>query len=79
MDREKVYDYFMLQANLWQAVMNWHREKIKDTEFKNTPYKIKFVNLVDGGCLNIGIEYIETNKTNQFKEYRFNIKELENV
>ena len=80
MDRNKVYDYFMLQANLWQAIINWHREHLKyeDIEFQGIPYKILYVNLVDGGCINIGIEYIDGNSIIS-KEYRIPVKDLENV
>ena len=78
MNSEDVYNYFMLQANLWNAAMSWIRNKVKDTEYQSVPYRINKVYLIDGGCISLSITFlmdgIEVDET-----YKLSVKELENV
>ena len=43
MDRNDIYNYFKLQANLWQTAMNWMRNTVKDTKYQNIPYQINYL------------------------------------
>lgn len=78
MNSEDVYNYFMLQANLWNAAMSWIRNKVKDTEYQSIPYRINKVCLVDGGCISLSITFL-IEDTEVDETYRLSVKELENV
>ena len=78
MDRNDLYDYFKLQANLWQAAMNWIRNIVKDTKYQSVPYQINNIALLDGGCIGLHVIFL-INSQEIAEDYRINVKELENV
>lgn len=78
MDRNDVYNYFKLQANLWQTAMNWIRDTVKDTKYQSVPYQINNIALLDGGCIGLRVTFL-INSQEIEKDYRINIKELEDV
>lgn len=78
MNSEDVYKYFMLQANLWEAVMRWIHNVVKNTEYQNAAYRINKVYLVDGGCISLSITFL-IDGIEVDESYRLSVKELENV
>ena len=78
MDRNDVYNYFKLQANLWQTAMNWMCNTVKDTKYQNVPYQINNIALLDGGCIGLHVTFL-INGQEIAKDYHINVKELENV
>ena len=78
MNSEDVYKYFMLQANLWNAAMNWIRKTVKGTEYQSAAYRINKVYLIDGGCIALSITFL-IDGVEVDESYRLSIKELENV
>ena len=78
MDRNDIYDYFKLQANLWQVAMNWIRNIVKDTKYQSVPYQINDIALLDGGCIGLRVTFL-INGQEIAEDYRINVKELENV
>jgi len=77
MDRNKVYDYFTLQAQLYMAVMNWLRKTVKDTKYESIPYKIDNIAQLDGGCIGLNVTFINGAVIEGHESYHINIKELE--
>lgn len=78
MDRNDIYDYFKLQANLWQTAMNWIRNIVKDTKYQSVPYQINNIALLDDGCICLHVIFL-INGQEIAEDYRINVKELENV
>ena len=78
MDRNDIYDYCKLQANLWQTAMNWIRNIVKDTKYQSVPYQINNIALLDGGCISLHVTFL-INGQEIAEDYRINVKELENV
>ena len=78
MDREDIYKYFILQANVYEVLMRWLRNTIKNTEYQSMPYKIVNIALLDGGCVGFTVKFLD-NDIEIDESYRINIKELENV
>jgi len=77
MDRNKIYDYFTLQAQLYMAIMNWLRKTVKDTKYESIPYKIDNIAQLDGGCIGLNVTFINSAVIEGHESYRINIKELE--
>ena len=78
MDREDIYKYFILQANVYEVLMRWLRNTIKNTEYQSMPYKIVNIALLDGSCVGFTVKFLD-NDIEIDESYRINIKELENV
>lgn len=78
MDRNDVYNYFKLQANLWQTAMNWIRDTVKNTKYQSVPYQINNITLLDGGCIGLHVTFL-INSQEIEQDYHINIKELEDV
>lgn len=78
MDRENIYKYFILQADLWQMAINWLRKKVENTEYQNTPYKINHIHLIDGGCIDFNVTFL-LDDTEINMSYKINVKDLENI
>lgn len=73
-----MYNYFKLQANLWQTAMNWIRDTVKDTKYQSVPYQINNIALLDDGCIGLHVTFLINGQEIE-KDYRINIKELEDV
>ena len=78
MDRNDIYDYFKLQANLWKTAMNWIRNIVKDTKYQSVTYQINNIAFLDGGCIGLHVTFL-INGQEIAEDYRINVKELENV
>ena len=77
MDREEIYNYFILQAKLYQTIINWVRDIVKDTNYKNVPYRILNIAQLNGGSIGITLRFLVDNKEVE-EVYSINIKDLEN-
>ena len=77
MDRNDTYKYFTLQAHLYMAMMNWLNKAVKSTEFEKQPYKIKDIILLNGGIIDLKIEFVYINADSIIKHYEVKVEELE--
>lgn len=71
MDRTEIYQYFSLQARLYNSIINYIRHATQNTEQCKLPYKINSIVNAGTGLLRLDLEFLEDDG---YKAQSFDVK-----
>lgn len=77
MNKDNVYKYFVLEAELHNSIMNMIRDIRKNTKYDNLPYRIDKINNAGNGLISFTVVYYIELGDHEVVDYSFPIEDLE--